>query len=540
MATQEHGLRYGIDRLEIRGKRLFGWGWVAHPARAIMAIELRVRGDGWERSLPAGGGRMREDVEQAFPGLVDAKFSGFTVTGYVERPSVRTLALEIAYTDGARDTVDVTPSLQRAAKHARRWRELRWVVDAAWRRLKHGDLRGLVRRIRSQNYTAPSLDDGGIADTLLPKLRPGQPVAIVFDHNMGGGANVYRQRLIDERVAAGSSVVLCTYNLPTLDYRLSLHAGDGTTDPFRLSSFLELEPLFDNGRVAEVFVNSPVSFDDPLLFAEWTARMRAEHSGLRLTVTAHDFFSVCPSFVLLDADGHYCGVPDLAVCAACLPRHRASYVMLSPPTTIPLWRASWGRCLAAADEVRCFSGSTRTLLLRGHPRLDPARVTVVPHRIDFHPPRLPRISHADPLVIGVVGHISVQKGADIVKDTVALIERDHPESRVVVIGTLDAAPASRQLVVTGPYQRDHLADLIEAHRINMILFPSICPETFSYVIEEMMLLRLPIVAFDLGAPGERLRDYDLGRIAPAIDAGAALAAMIDLHHELATREAALA
>jgi glycosyltransferase involved in cell wall biosynthesis len=109
-----------------------------------------------------------------------------------------------------------------------------------------------------------------------------------------------------------------------------------------------------------------------------------------------------------------------------------------------------------------------------------------------------------------------------------------------VIGTLDAAPASRQLVVTGPYQRDHLADLIEAHRINMILFPSICPETFSYVIEEMMLLRLPIVAFDLGAPGERLRDYDLGRIAPAIDAGAALAAMIDLHHELATREAALA
>ena len=125
------------------------------PARSC-AIELRVRGDGWERSLPAGGGRMREDVEQAFPGLVDAKFSGFTVTGYVERPSVRTLALEIAYADGARDTVDVTPSLQRAAKHARRWRELRWVADAAWRRLKHGDLRGLVRRIRSQNYTAPS------------------------------------------------------------------------------------------------------------------------------------------------------------------------------------------------------------------------------------------------------------------------------------------------------------------------------------------------------------------------------------------------
>jgi glycosyltransferase involved in cell wall biosynthesis len=144
------------------------------------------------------------------------------------------------------------------------------------------------------------------------------------------------------------------------------------------------------------------------------------------------------------------------------------------------------------------------------------------------------------LVIGVIGHISVQKGATIVKDIVALVERDHPGSRVVVIGTLDAASASKQLAVTGPYQRDQLTALIEAHRINMILFPSICPETFSYVIEELMLLRLPIVAFDLGAPGERLRDYDLGRTVPMIDPEAALAAMVDLHDELAAREAALA
>jgi hypothetical protein len=540
MATQEPGLRYGIDRLEIRGKRLFGWGWAAHATREIASIELRISGDAWERSLPASGGRTRADVEHAFPQLVNAKFSGFTVTGYVERPQARKLVLEIAYAGGGGDGVDVTDSLQRAATHARRWRELRWVVGAAWRRLKHGDVRGLVRRIRSQNYTAPSLDGAGIAGALLPKLGSSRPVAIVFDHNMGGGANQYRRRLIDERVAAGSSVVLCTYNLPTLDYRVSLHAGDAAADTFRLASFLDLEPLFDAGRIGEIFVNSPVSFDDPLLFAEWVARMRAEHRGLRLTVTAHDFFPVCPSFVLLDADGRYCGVPDVAVCATCLPRHRASYVMLSPPTTIPLWRASWGRCLAAADEVRCFSGSTRTLILRGHPGLDPARVTVLPHRIDFHPSRLPRLSHADPLVIGVVGHISVQKGALIVKDVAALIEREHPGSRVVVIGTLDAASASSQLVVTGPYEHERLADLIESHGINMILFPSICPETFSYVIEEMMMLRLPIVAFDLGAPGERLRGYDLGRIAPAVDAGAALAAMVDLHHELATREATLA
>jgi glycosyltransferase involved in cell wall biosynthesis len=74
----------------------------------------------------------------------------------------------------------------------------------------------------------------------------------------------------------------------------------------------------------------------------------------------------------------------------------------------------------------------------------------------------------------------------------------------------------------------------------MLLFPSICPETFSYVIEEMMLLRLPIVAFDLGAPAERLRDYDLGRLCATVDGAAVLEAMIAFHDDLAAREPAVA
>ena len=533
-------LRYGIDRLEARGTRLFGWGWVAHPARTIETIALRVSGDGWERVLSASAGRTRDDVEKAFPDLANARFSGFMVTGYVERAPLRKLLLEVAYAGGGGDAIDVTSSLHVADARKRKWREVRWIAAAVWRRLKHGDVRGIVRRARSQNYSAPSLDDFGVVRMLLPRIPAGRRVTIVFDHNMGGGANLYRRNTIDERVAAGSLVVLCTYNLPTLDYRLSVHAKDAPDELFRVSSFLALEPLFERLPVAEILVNSTVSFDDPLLFAEWIARMRALHPRTRLVVTAHDFFMACPSFVLLDADGRYCGIPDLDACSRCLPRHQASYVTLSPPTTIPAWRASWGRCLAAADEVRCFSGSTRTLLLRGHPGLDASHVTVVPHRIEFHPSAPPRLRHSAPLVIGILGHISVQKGALIVKEVLAAIERAHPASRIVVIGTLDLAVSSSRLVVTGPYPRDTLPDLVASHGVNMILFPSICPETFSYVIEEAMLLRLPIVAFDLGAPGERLRDYSLGRLVGAVDAAAALATMVEFHDELAVREAATA
>ena len=229
--TDASELRYGIDRLETRGARIFGWGWIADPARRIDDVALRVCGDGWERVLPASSGLARDDVVRAHPALPHARFSGFVVTGYAGKPPFRRLALELAYADGGRREIDVTGSLARDRAEARKWREVRWLASAAWRRLRQGDFRGIVRRIRAQDYTAPSLPDPDIGAALAPELSPGRPLTVVFDHNMGGGANHYRRTLIAERLAAGGTVLLCTYNLPTLDYRLTRAcARDGRAD----------------------------------------------------------------------------------------------------------------------------------------------------------------------------------------------------------------------------------------------------------------------------------------------------------------------
>ncbi len=532
----ERELQFGIDRLVTSGKRIFGWGWVAHPARAITAITLLSQGDGWERRLPVNSGLDRGDVREAFPGLRNAGSAGFVVTGYIPGYPVRKLALEILFDDDARVTLDVTHVLEVRRTRRRRLQQVLWLTRSVWRRLKRGDLHGLLSRAKAQNYFAPDLDDRDIAGQVLPRLGAWRAVSIVFDHNMGGGANQYRRALIDERLAAGSAVLLCTYNLPTLDYRLTLMQPEGDEEVFRAASFLSVEEMLDSPRIEELFLNSPVSFDEPLHFAEWLATMRARHPKLRLTVAVHDYFAVCPSFVLLNADGRYCGIPDLAECSACMKRHQASYVNLSPPTEIPPWRAVWGRCLQAADEVRCFSNSTRQLLQRAYPGLDPERISVIPHRVDYRPARPPRLDHAAPLVVGIIGQISAQKGALVVRELVAQLPRDRPEARVVVIGTLDVALKSDRLRVTGTYRQEDLVDLIESNGINMCFFPSICPETFSYVTEEMIRLDLPIVAFDLGAPGERLREYGKARLCSEVSASAALALLVAFHEELAAKE----
>lgn len=526
-------LHFGVDRLIATGRRIFGWGWIAHRERTVEHVHLVVRGEDWERRLQADSGLARPDVHDAYPELANAAGSGFIVTGFLPGSAPQTVGLDVSFADGTHASIDLSHVVERRGAKRHRWRHLGYLVRALWRRLKRGDIGGILRRARAQSYGGEMLDDWNVVDELGPLLRRFEEVWLVFDHNMGGGANQYRRNFVGDRVAAGQAVLVCTYNLPALEYRLQVHVPGEAERVFRVSSFLALEPLFDELRAIHMFVNSPVSFEDPLVLAEWAARMRVQHAHTRLVVTTHDFFAVCPSFVLLDAKGRHCGIPSMSECASCLRAHEAAYVSLSPPTEIGPWRASWGRCLAAADEVRCFSESSRKLLLRAYPQLAVERVTLVPHKIEFTPTRLPRIDPAAPLVIGIVGEISPQKGALVATEMARIIERERRDARIVVIGALDAASPSPTLKTTGPYRHAELVDLIESNRINMFLFPSIWPETFSYVVAELMAMRVPIVAFDLGAPAERLRSYALGRLCPEVSARAALDMLTAFHQERA-------
>jgi glycosyltransferase involved in cell wall biosynthesis len=537
MTADTADIAYNIDRLVLNGSRVFGWGWAAHPAKPVSSIHLRVSCEGGHVRLPAEYGLSREDVQAGKPGLVNAAASGFIVTGFARTVEGSPMALEVDFADGSRAELDVTSRAERLYERTRRRRMFSWIARSVWRRLKRGDLAGIVRRAKAQSLAAPSIGDDGMVAELLPCLEGARSVVMVFDHNMGGGANQYRERIVKARLAAGDAVILCTYNLPTLDYRIQAMRGGAEPRVWRAASFLALDGVLERHESAELFVNSPVSFDEPLLLADWLARTRSDYSRAKLVVTAHDYLSACPSFVLLNAEGAFCGIPDIATCNACLGRHDASYVALSPPTEMGAWRALWGRCLAAADEVRCFSEASRKLLLRAYPQLDPARLTVVPHAIDFVPARRPRVDPTAPPVIGVIGEISPQKGAHVIEQMIDRIEAQSLNVRVVVLGLLHSARKSPRLTVTGPYRRDDLVDLVEKHGINMLFFASVWPETFSYVVGEMMALGLPIVAFDMGAPAERLRAYPLARLVADTHGAAALDELIALHHEAAQQKA---
>ena len=130
-----------------------------------------------------------------------------------------------------------------------------------------------------------------------------------------------------------------------------------------------------------------------------------------------------------------------------------------------------------------------------------------------------------------MGQIGVHKGALVVAALAAVIKQQGIDAKITVLGAIEANCDKDVLIQTGPYQHDDLPHLIERSGANIFLFPSICPETFSYVVQELMDMQLPVAAFNFGAPAERLANYHKGIILETMEPHALLRELECFHHE---------
>lgn len=296
-----------------------------------------------------------------------------------------------------------------------------------------------------------------------------------------------------------------------------------------MDSLLELAKKV---KIEEIFLNNLVSFDDPLSAAQWCLTLKGL-TGAKLTIPIHDYFCICPSYTLVDDQGKFCGIPELSRCRDCLRNmNREEFCTLVDYRDIDRWRSAWSGVLKEADSILCFSHSSVKLLNKAYPFVDLSKIEVLPLPVD--PLRKVQLEWSGPLHIGVAGHIySPAKGSGIIKEMVRIIHEQHLPIQMTIFGTMEVPiPSSHYLRLTGPYKREELPDIIEKSGANIFFLPSIWPETFSYVTAELMQMGVPLAAFDIGAPAERLRTYPLGLVISKIEPQHALQALMDFHGQL--------
>lgn len=331
------------------------------------------------------------------------------------------------------------------------------------------------------------------------------PVTLAFSHLSGGGAAGYLERQKAESLEKGKAFALLTFEPIERMYHLNVEHRERSFQCCG-SSLASILSLLED--VEEVWINELASYE----FMQSTLETITEFVRDRKLpgkILVHDFYMVCPSINLLDDRGRYCGIPsDLMRCEACYKTKRFDEEGFGED--ILAYRDKWLELLSQNLQIICFSENSKQLLARAFPEFD--GVVVHPHEVEpLEKVRTNAYDH-EGVRIGFIGKMTYHKGVPIIR---ALAEETRgSDVSLVLFGDFESEENIEGVKVTGEYRRDDLSRLLQSEEIDLVMIPSIWPETFSYTCSEAISTGLPVASFDLGAPAERVATYERGLVLP--------------------------
>ncbi|WP_109450307.1 glycosyltransferase [Azospirillum sp. TSH64] len=341
----------------------------------------------------------------------------------------------------------------------------------------------------------------------LRESPPAKPTVLIVTFGRAGGVAHFVSRRIETLKNEGRRVVVLTTasSLPGDVRRCRVEDRDQPDLQdlvFQTSNEFDLLTDFLKGlRLDSVEVQHYLDHDPAVL--DLLGRL-----GVPYDVYVHDYSWFCPQIVMIDASNRYCGEPDLAACENC--------ALTTPPATgerisVAALRKRTAHVLHGARRVVVPSHDVAGRVRRHAPA---ARLSVVPWDA-VRPPTCPAPVQASAANgrwrVCVIGAIGAHKGHSVLLDcALDAARRDLPLEFVVVGYTLDdtALFETERVFVTGPFSEEEVTDLVRRERVHLALFPSLCPETWSYALSHAWASGLTAVGFDIGTIAERIRESD--------------------------------
>jgi glycosyltransferase involved in cell wall biosynthesis len=516
---------YNIDKLTVRGDLLFGWGWFVGESPHGFPIALALQHeDGHESTVVCLRSGRRDDVAAAFPEIKHAAESGFMIQGRVKdgSPIVSANLRLQPYGEGDSQVSLDVPNIGQLLSP-----DTYWSATRASRALLRNGMIGTAR-IASRRAGAAvrrSLRRLSFRSTAT------RGATLIIDHDLGGGANVFRRQLVN-RLRESGDVFILKPRVSSLDYEIEVHSAEGDSSAV-YSDLKHLIAFLDDGEWSRLIVNELVSYPSPLKMVSWIKdRLSGSRRPSEATLFLHDFYAVCPQWTLVGRSGVFCGIPDARECSACMQTLRTPFLSYLEDPSVPDWRSQWLPLFQLCD-VRAFSQSTVDIVRKAFPELHSKDMRVEPHSTDYFVSRKVDCSrNPGDFRIGVVGHISGPKGAAMVEAAAERIRELGLPLSIVVIGSLESTRAGDRIIHAGTFTPETLANKLEEYAVNACWIPSVCPETFSFVTSELMALDVPVTCFDLGAPAERVSKYYRGRVIKDFDICAVLDHFMDMRDKL--------
>ncbi|MDD2926452.1 glycosyltransferase, partial [Rhodoferax sp.] len=332
-------------------------------------------------------------------------------------------------------------------------------------------------------------------------LDDSKPVILNVIHNREGGTLRHIQELADRLGKLATFLRLSpapggvTLKLEGADEAFALHFAIPQDRAHLVRTLRQLQ-------VGHVHYHHLLGHSSDI--AELAAQLGVSHD-----FTVHDYFSYCPQISLTDHTDQYCGEKGLEQCHQCLKRQPAP-----EGASIESWRERHSQLLRDARFVIAPSQDTALRLKHFEPS---ANVIVVPHSaLELQPPVDPKprartLKPGKRLKVVVLGALSKIKGADVLEEVALSAAQRNIAVDFHLIGyayrSLRTQPKAR-LTVHGGYDDKDLLQLLQWLQPDVIWFPAVWPETYSYTLSTSLESGLPIVAPNIGAFAERLQNRD--------------------------------
>lgn len=262
-------------------------------------------------------------------------------------------------------------------------------------------------------------------------------------------------------------------------------------------------------RYEKIYISTLVDFLNWKELLRKLIEYKKENISVELIYFVHDFHCICPNVNLFTV-GSYC---EGKMCE----QLKCELSIGEEKVVISDWRGHWSGLLKMCDEIRCFSESSKKIIMSIYGMLDENKITVVPHDMSYCKNKPIENIQELPLHIGVVGVSHADfKGKRVVKQMIEKYGNDVP---ITLIGSewWRYGIFKRKVHYLGRYHRDELEKLIRKSRVSCVLFPSLWPETFSYVVSEVIMLDVPVICFPYGAQEEKVSSYHKGIVCKDVE-----------------------
>ena len=331
-------------------------------------------------------------------------------------------------------------------------------------------------------------------------------IDIALDKNEHSGALYYANKKIDEFEKDGFFVFTLKYKSRTDKWSICSNSIR-TGVELQLRNLLDLNLLFNNVKVDTVFINNLAFNASPEEFVDNISVFKDLYH-FKIIYVFHDHLSLCPSYFLLNADNKPCGLPDnIEICNECLARPNHNQPIRR--TNLESWRNCFCDLFTRVDEFIFFSNYTKELVTKIYPITKNGKVIYHSSTLSKNATHYIAPENSDSINIGFVGRYDVPKGAKYFEELMDLLKKEY-NVKPLIIGP---SAKETEFEATGYYDKEELGKILTEKKINFVVFPSICNETFSYVVQELMLLNVPIVSFKCGGHAERVTKYSLGELA---------------------------